>query len=146
MSPFQRKLAALSRDRQFLVRGALGILSASILLGFVAKKLFDQEETKEEKAERVIQKLIRYESDRDREELADMLAQRGAPTTGAIASYVRFVRVFIENNLVLHSGNPEAVKKYTPPLEFSTLPIEAGERSFESDEQQALFQLQLYLQ
>jgi len=142
MSPFQRKLSVLSRDRQFLFRGVIGILAVCVLLGFVAKKFSDREPTKEEKAEHVIANLIRYKSD-DQKELADLLAGRGSPTPEAVASYIRFIKVFIEYNLVLHSGNPKGVKEAAPPLQFSYLAVEGyGESKnvFSSDAQQALFQ------
>ena len=140
MSPLQRKLSALSRDRHFLLRGVLGILAVCILAGFLAKKLNDREPTKKEKAKEVIEGIIRYESKRERKELADLLLrEKGSYSKEAVAMYIRFVEVFIEENLVPRSGSRERVAEYAPPLQFSLLTIDSDGLSL-SDEEQKLFQ------
>ena len=139
MSPSQRKLAALSRDRQFLIRGVGVILVASIILGFVVAKFAKSDQSEDELREQLVQSIIAYESPRDRNDLTDLLLQRGEPTPEAIAESVRFIRTFIEHNLIERSGlDRDSVLEKVPFYETAQLAIE-GNRSHLEDGQRELF-------
>ncbi|MGI9240440.1 MAG: PrsW family glutamic-type intramembrane protease [Verrucomicrobiales bacterium] len=139
LSPSQRKLAELSRDRQFLIRGVVVILAVCIILGFVLAKFAKTGRSEEESKELLVQSIISYDSERDRDELSNLLLQRGAPTPEAIAENIRFISVFIEHNLLERSKlDREAVLAKVPIYESAQLAIE-GARSHLTEEQRILF-------
>lgn len=139
MSPFQRKLAALSRDRPFLIRGVLIILTACTILGFVVAKFTTNEITEAERRDRIVHGVIAYESQQDRDELTTLLLKRGKPTPEAIATYVRFIKVFILHNLIERSSlDPEALLEKVPDFGTASLGIETY-RAHLTDDQYALF-------
>ncbi len=97
------------------------------------------DQTKEEARDQLVHSLISYESERDRDELSDLLLQRGAPTPEAIAENVRFIRVFIEHNLIERSGlDRERVLEKVPFYETAKLAIE-GSRSQLTEDERVLF-------
>ena len=125
MSPFQRKLAAYSRDRSFLIRGVLTILAVSVVLGFVVAKFAKDEETDGQRRERVLNRLISYNSERDRQELAELLLGRPEPTAEAVAHFITFIDVFVETNLIPQATRSrEEVRKLASASSYAAAEIQ----------------------
>jgi RsiW-degrading membrane proteinase PrsW (M82 family) len=138
-SPFQRKLAVYSRDRNFLIRSALTILAVCVILGFVVAKFAKSEASDDELREQHLHGIISYESERDRSELTDLLLGRGQPTPEALAHYITFFDAFLRQNLIPRaSRSSEEIENFVSTLHAARIAIQANSKSL-SDEQKFLF-------